>query len=152
METKISTVDHSNFFEVKESRVKFMILGSGALLVAVFLLSFTPRIISVVTLIGGLIAFVGLVMVYKAFHIKTLLRIDRNGVLTSRQGMITWSLINDYSFENISKSAVLTLQCQPPYETVLIDLSMSTVKNLKQVTDAIAYFSDNLLPKNKTEQ
>ncbi|MDP4204036.1 MAG: hypothetical protein Q8861_15245 [Bacteroidota bacterium] len=141
-----------NFFEVKESRTKFMILGSGALLVAVFLLSFTPRIISVVTLIGGLLAFVGLVMIYKVFHIKTLLRIDRDGLLTSKQGMILWSQINDYSFENISKSAVLTLQCQPPYETVLIDLSMSTVKNLKQVTDAIAYFSDNLLPKNKTEQ
>jgi len=152
MENKISYSESANCFEIKESRPKFLILGCGASAVALFLLIFTPRFVSVVTLIGALLAFVGFVMIYKAFHIKILLRINQEGTWTTKHGLIFWSQINDYSFDSVSKSAVLTLHCQPPYESVLIDLSMSTLKNITQVTDAITHHSDNKFIKNKTPQ
>jgi hypothetical protein len=152
MNTQLSDTTPENGFEVKESRSKFLILGCGASAVALFLLLFTPRFLSVVTFIGALIASVGFIMIYKAFHIKTLLRIDRQGAWTAKQGLIPWSEINNYSFESLSKSAILTLHCQPPNESILVDLSMSTLTNIKQVTEAITLYSDNLTIKNITAQ
>lgn len=152
MNNNLSETRPENCFEVKESRSKFLILGCGASAVAVFLLLFTPRFLSVVTLIGTLLAFVGCIMIYKSFYIKTLLRMDREGAWTAKHGLISWSDINDYSFESISKSAILTLHCQPPYESILIDLSMSTLKNIRHITEAINRYSDNPTIQNKTFQ
>jgi|GEM_PF-5525599 hypothetical protein len=152
MNNHLSDVTPANCLEVKESCSKFLILGCGASAVALFLLLFTPRFLSVVTLIGTLLACVGIIMIYKAFHTKTLLRIDQHGAWTAKHGLIRWSEINNYSFESISKSAILTLHCQPPYESILVDLSMSTLKNIKQVTEAITCYSDNLMIKNITTQ
>jgi len=77
---------------------------------------------------------------------------DREGAWTAKHGLILWSDINDYSFESISKSAILTLHCQPPYESILIDLSMSTLKNIRHITEAINRYSDNPTIQNKTFQ
>lgn len=137
----------SNCFEVKESQQKFFFLGCGASVVAIFLLIFTPRFFSVVTLIGVLLAVVGLIMIYKSFNVKTLMRINSLGIWTSREGTIPWSEIEDYSTDTISKSAIFTLQCRPPRQTVLIDISMSTVRHIKEVTDAITLYSGDLLVK-----
>jgi hypothetical protein len=149
MNNNLSDARPDNCFEIKESRSKFLILGCGASAVALFLLLFTPRFLSVVTLIGTLLACVGLIMIYKSFYIKTLLRMDRQGAWSARHGLISWSDINDYSFDSISKSAILTLHCQPPYESILIDLSMSTLKNIHQITKAINRYSDNPAIQNK---
>jgi len=151
METNIAAADRRNFFEIKESRKKFLFLGCGASIVGAFLLAFTPRFFSVVTLIGALILGVGLLMIYKGFNIKTLLIISREGIQTRKQGLILWENIETYSFDNVSKSAVFSLQCKAPHESLLIDLSMSDLNHIRQIREAIDTFAEGFEIKEESK-
>lgn len=141
MNTNISAVDSNNSLNVKESRKKFFFLGCGAAVVGLFLLAFTPRFLSVVTLIGLLILGVGLLMIYKGFNIKDLLIINNQGIWIRKHGLILWENIESYSFDNISKSAVFSLKCKAPHGSVLVDLSMSDLIHIRQIRGAIDTFA-----------
>lgn len=143
MNNRFSTPVSNNCFEVKESRNKFLFLGAGALVVALALLLVTPRLLSVITLAGTILALVGGIMTYKAFHLKTILRIDSNGVFTSGRGLIGWSDIEECSAETLSRNALFTILCRAPQEPLLIDLSMSNLKNTADLKRAMAFYSGN---------
>lgn len=130
-----------NCFEVKESRNKFLLLGTGALIIAVALLIVTPRILSVITLAGAILAIVGSLMTYKAFHLKTILKIDNDGVFTTQRGLILWADIEDCSAETLSRNSLFTILCRAPLEPLLIDLSMSNLKHTSDLKRAMACYS-----------
>lgn len=132
-----------NFFEVKESRKKFLFLGTGALIVALPLLILAPRVFSVMTLAGVILAFVGSIMLYKTSHLKTLLRIDRNGLYSPTYGEVSWSQVQGCTAETISRNSLFTIHCIAPREPLLVDLSMSDLHAVADLKKAMAHYSGN---------
>lgn len=132
-----------NCFEIKESRNKFLFLGVGALVVALPLLIFTPRLFSAMTLAGTILAVVGLVMVYKLSHLKTLLRIDSKGIFVPKQGEVPWSAVKSCTTETLYRNSLCTIECAEPYTHLLVDLSMSDLHNTAELKKAMVHFSGN---------
>ena len=142
-------------FVVQESRSKFIltaVLGYFFTGISIYGFFFEEKGINLekdwgLLLFTAFFVFVAISFTYFAFHPRTIVVINKEGIWTPKQQWVPWEKIGYYSHKRhksrYGSDYIFIILTRPPFDTIRLNLSMTDYNNCGTVRRYIELFKGN---------